>query len=459
VSYASVHLVGAKNGRKIGMMSNIAAMPVENSKKTLLWFTNNLRTHDSFYWQHISPQDQVVAVYCIEPSWLKTTEWGWKKMEVFRAQFMLETLNDLQQRLAEFNIALYVFIGSAVDVIPLIHQDFEFDTIVSQQHWTEEETLREDAIKQALPQLKWLQDYDRLLIQPQDLPFSIRNIPNVFTKFRRAVEDQLIIKPPIDDAIRLNALTLLPYNTPIPSLTDLGYSAYTVDTRSACQINGGEQAALNHVSNYLWDQQQILSYKLTRNELIGKDYSSKFSPWLANGSLSVRTLYQQLKLFEQQVTANESTYWMFFELLWRDYFSYISLKSGRALFKLDGILAVQYPWVIDKKLIQKWINGTTEYDFVNANMIEIAKTGWMSNRGRQNVASYWAKEKQQDWRIGASYFEAMLIDYDVHSNYGNWNYLAGVGNDPRNRQFNIKTQTQRYDPQRAFCDLWLSSRD
>jgi deoxyribodipyrimidine photo-lyase len=304
-----------------------------------------------------------------------------------------------------------------------------------------------------------LQDYDRLLIQPQDLPFSIRNIPNVFTKFRRAVEDQLIIKPPIDDAIRLNALTLLPYNTPIPSLTDLGYSAYTVDTRSACQINGGEQAALNHVSNYLWDQQQILSYKLTRNELIGKDYSSKFSPWLANGSLSVRTLYQQLKLFEQQVTANESTYWMFFELLWRDYFSYISLKSGRALFKLDGILAVQYPWVIDKKLIQKWINGTTEYDFVNANMIEIAKTGWMSNRGRQNVASYWAKEKQQDWRIGASYFEAMLIDYDVHSNYGNWNYLAGVGNDPRNRQFNIKTQTQRYDPQRAFCDLWLSSRD
>jgi deoxyribodipyrimidine photolyase len=154
VSYASVHLVGAKNGRKIGMMSNIAAMPVENSKKTLLWFTNNLRTHDSFYWQHISPQDQVVAVYCIEPSWLKTTEWGWKKMEVFRAQFMLETLNDLQQRLAEFNIALYVFIGSAVDVIPLIHQDFEFDTIVSQQHWTEEETLRSPTAAQVVARLR-----------------------------------------------------------------------------------------------------------------------------------------------------------------------------------------------------------------------------------------------------------------------------------------------------------------
>ena len=441
------------------MMSNIAAMPVENSKKTLLWLTNNLRTHDSFYWQHIRPQDQVVAVYCIEPSWLEKTEWGWKKMEVFRAQFLLETLTDLQQRLAEFNIALYVFKGSAVDVIPSLYKDFEFDTVLSQQHWTEEETSREEAIKQKLPQLKWLQDYDRFLIQPEHLPFSVANIPSVFTQFRHAVEANLMINPPTNDAIRLNTITTLPHNTVIPSLAELGYSPFIVDERSACQIKGGEQEALSHVKNYLWGQQHILSYKLTRNELIGSDYSSKFSPWLANGSLSVRTLYHQLKLFEQEVTANESTYWMFFELLWRDYFGYISLKSGSALFKPDGILAVQYQWITDKNLTQKWVSGTTEYDFVNANMIEIAKTGWMSNRGRQNVASYWAKEKQQDWRIGASYFEAMLIDYDVHSNYGNWNYLAGVGNDPRNRRFNITTQTQRYDPQNAYCDLWLSSKD
>ncbi|MBC7752306.1 MAG: DASH family cryptochrome [Candidatus Saccharibacteria bacterium] len=439
-------------------MLNIVAKPVESSKKKLLWLTNNLRTHDSFYWQHMSPQDQVVAVYCIEPTWLQATEWGWKKMEVFRAQFLLETLIDLQQRLADFNIALYVFMTSSVEVIPLLHAQFDFDTILCQQHWTKEETQREDFIKQALPQVKWLQDYDRLLIQPQHLPFAVADIPNVFTKFRLAVEANLIINPPTDDAIRLNSLTLLPYSSAIPSITDLGYHPFTVDVRSACKIKGGEQAALNHVQNYLWEQQHILRYKLTRNRLIGADYSSKFSPWLANGSLSVRTLYQQLRLFEQQVSANESTYWMFFELLWRDYFSYISLKSGSALFKQQGILSIQHSWFSDSELTKQWISGYTEYDFVNANMIELGKTGWMSNRGRQNVASYWAKEKQQDWRIGASYFEAMLIDYDVHSNYANWNYLAGVGNDPRNRKFNIHTQRERYDPQSAYCDLWLSCR-
>jgi len=88
-------------------------------------------------------------------------------------------------------------------------------------------------------------------------------------------------------------------------------------------------------------------------------------------------------------------------------------------------------------------------------MIELQKTGWMSNRGRQNVASYFAKEMELDWRVGAAYFESMLIDYDVHSNYGNWLYVAGVGNDPRDRKFNIALQSKKYDPQYTFQHLWL----
>ncbi len=88
-------------------------------------------------------------------------------------------------------------------------------------------------------------------------------------------------------------------------------------------------------------------------------------------------------------------------------------------------------------------------------MLELEKTGWMSNRGRQNVASYFAKELQLDWRIGAAYFESMLLDYDVHSNYGNWMYVSGVGNDPRDRKFNIKLQAERYDPSGKYQQLWL----
>ena len=93
--------------------------------------------------------------------------------------------------------------------------------------------------------------------------------------------------------------------------------------------------------------------------------------------------------------------------------------------------------------------------FVNANMLELNKTGWMSNRGRQNVASYLAKEINVDWRIGAAYFESLLLDYDVHSNYGNWMYVAGVGNDPRDRKFDVQWQAERYDSNGKFQNLWL----
>jgi deoxyribodipyrimidine photo-lyase len=81
----------------------------------------------------------------------------------------------------------------------------------------------------------------------------------------------------------------------------------------------------------------------------------------------------------------------------------------------------------------------------------------MSNRGRQNVASYLIHDLKVDWRAGAAYFERMLIDYDAASNYGNWLYIAGVGNDPRPfRKFNTKMQQEYYDPEGTFVEKWSS---
>ena len=133
----------------------------------------------------------------------------------------------------------------------------------------------------------------------------------------------------------------------------------------------------------------------------------------------------------------------------------MSLKHGNKLFRIGGILEKDYQWKTNQNKINQWINGETNEPFVNANMIELKKTGWMSNRGRQNVASYFAKNLELDWRIGASYFESVLLDYDVHSNYGNWIYVSGVGNDPRDRKFNVKLQAERYDGNGKFQRLWL----
>jgi deoxyribodipyrimidine photo-lyase len=145
-------------------------------------------------------------------------------------------------------------------------------------------------------------------------------------------------------------------------------------------------------------------------------------------------------------------------LIWRDFFKYTALKYGNSIFKLGGILEKTYAWSTNQKFVQQWVNGETADDFVNANMIELKKTGWMSNRGRQNVASFFAKSQKLDWRIGAAYFESMLIDYDVHSNYGNWMYVSGVGNDPRDRVFNVDLQAERYDANKKYRNQWLQTK-
>ena len=161
--------------------------------------------------------------------------------------------------------------------------------------------------------------------------------------------------------------------------------------------------------------------------------------------------------YENDIEKNESTYWLFFELLWRDFFKYVSMQHRNKFFSKHGIYGNKKVWSQENSKIKSWINGETKETFVNANMRELSSTGFMSNRGRQNVANYLTKELKVDWRIGAEYFEAFLIDYDVHSNYGNWLYNAGIGNDSMPfRKFNPTLQSERYDPNKDYENTWLN---
>lgn len=108
-------------------------------------------------------------------------------------------------------------------------------------------------------------------------------------------------------------------------------------------------------------------------------------------------------------------------------------------------------------MFDQWITAQTANSFINAGMTELSRTGYLSNRMRQIVASYWIYELNGDWRAGASWFESQLIDYDVYSNTGNWLYIAGRGTDPRGgRHFNVAKQEAEHDPDRIYQKQWLS---
>ena len=231
------------------------------------------------------------------------------------------------------------------------------------------------------------------------------------------------------------------------------------DARSVLPFVGGESAALARVEHYVWTTTAVRTYKDTRNGLLGADYSTKLSPWLAFGCISPRTVAAEVRAHEARAGANDSTYWVLFELLWRDYFRFACLAWGPRLFWLWGPRQEpdrSRPWRRDAVYRDAWCLGRTGYPFVDANMRELLLTGFMSNRGRQNVASFFTRDLQMDWRIGAEWFESLLIDHDPGSNYGNWTYVAGVGADPReDRYFSIPKQSRDYDRDGAYMRTWL----
>jgi deoxyribodipyrimidine photo-lyase len=224
----------------------------------------------------------------------------------------------------------------------------------------------------------------------------------------------------------------------------------------------GTTFGLKHINQY-FERKLAHDYKRTRNQLSGVDYSTKFSVWLASGAVSARMIFENLQEFEHDHGANEGTYWIWFELLWRDYFQFLHHRFGAQLYRRSGLRSAdQAPLgsaVIKTseqfETFERWCQGNSGEAFVDAGMRELRLTGYLSNRMRQVTASHLVHELGLDWRAGAAWFESQLIDYDVYSNQGNWLYIAGCGTDPRGgRAMRPDKQAHEHDPLETYRKKW-----
>lgn len=429
-------------------------------KKSIVWFKTDLRLHDNeTLAQAIAQSDEIIPVYCFENEQYKTNEFGFTKIGSFRTQFLLESLQDLDTQLRKLGSGLLILRGNAADEIIKVAEQYGVRKVFAKKEVAYEEKKTEAELEEKLWKINCtLETYSTsTLYHAADLPFSIKDIPDVFTNFRKKAEKDAAIRPVVDAPTHIVSPTIKPLY--LPTVQQLGLVALPKDARQAIDFKGGEREGYKRLHYYFTETKAIATYKETRNELIGANYSSKFSAWLALGCLSPREIYYELKKYEAQYGENKSTYWLVFELMWRDYFRFMMKKHRNSFFMQAGIKTgetVLNPH--NHATLQQWINGQIGVDFIDANMLELKLTGFMSNRGRQNVASYLVNDLKLDWRYGAAYFEQQLIDYDVCSNWGNWAYLAGVGNDPRgNRYFNIEKQANDYDANKAYRKLWLNT--
>ncbi|HMQ60500.1 MAG TPA: DASH family cryptochrome [Flavilitoribacter sp.] len=430
-------------------------------RRAIVWFRQDLRLHDNeALLDALKSADEVIPVYVFDPRIFKgKTKYGFPKTGSFRAKFILESVIDLRASLQAIGSDLWVRIGKPEEVIFELARSVKSSWVFCNRERTQEEVLVQDALEKNLWTIGQEIWYSRgkMLLYTADLPFPVPHTPDVFTQFRKEVEKIVPVRDPLPAPDRLPPLsTRLDYG-PMPDLRDLGHATPPEPAGASNQFKGGEKAALERLRYYIHDSLLVDRYKETRNQLLGMDYSSKFSPWLSQGCLSPKLIYSEIKRHEQAHGENESTYWLVFELLWRDFFRFMAKKHGNKIFREEGITGKKdHNWTEDWDLFSKWAEGQTGIPFIDANMRELRQTGFMSNRGRQNAASFLVKDLNINWLMGAEYFESLLVDYDPCSNYGNWNYIAGVGSDPReDRYFNIHSQSKRYDPKGDYIRFWV----
>ncbi len=417
----------------------------------IYWFRNDLRLSDNpSLSQACLNADRLFPIYFHQPEG-ELNVYGIERMGGYRKQFLRQSLDDLRGQLQELGSNLYEFNGSPAEVVPRLAASLNVNAIYCEQIEAPEELKQVALLREAGLDVR--EFWQSSMLDPQYLPFGVQDMPDMFTQFRRAVEGV---------GLRFaNPLTTLKALPPLPSIKDFGELVTEVvlaHGQIQLDYSGGESHARAHLEQYL-ERRLPDTYKETRNQLIGLDYSSKFSPWLALGCISARVLAAELAAYEKRYGANDGTYWLWFELLWRDYFRFLHFKFGSRLYRARGLGdLVVAPFNSDK--FNQWRSGNTGESFIDAGMRELSMSGYLSNRMRQIVASYWIYDLQGDWRAGAAWFEAQLIDYDVYSNQGNWLYIAGRGTDPRGgRPFNVTKQTQDHDPQAKYRRLWLEHNE
>ena len=418
----------------------------------IYWHRNDLRVHDNeCLKQCVEDYDQVIPLFIVDENHYREMPQGFKKIGVTRYRYLCDTISVLRESYKNMGGQLVIRKGDAATEVKKIINQYDVTAIIYQKEIASEEVNDENDIREVAVDLGCVTKsvWGRTLYHLDDIPYTTDKIPLTSKAFRintsKATEPRKLIPTPS----RVN----IPQDLEVgfmPSEKEMGYSDEEIIYSKRTHYPAGEKAALERLEYYTFKSQLVTSYKWTRNKSLGMDYSSKLSPYLALGSLSPRMIYHQVKKYEKEVKRNISTWWLIFEIVWRDFFAFKTLRVGSALFNNGGIRNKDTEWNYDMRLFKRWRDGDTGIPFLDAHLKELAATGFMSNRGRVNAASFFTRDYKIDWRWGASWFEHCLIDYDVYANWMNWHTQAFdiYYTNPVN-------QAVKYDKKGEYTLKWL----
>ncbi len=397
-------------------------------RKILVWFRNDLRLHDNgVLVEAIAKSDEILLVYVFDPRQFEQTPYYSLKTGTTRTKFLIESVASLKKSFQALNGDLLVLVGLPEEIIPELVEKYEIAEVYHHREVASEETRVSTAVEDALWKLRVnLKHFiGHTLYNKEDLPFPIKDIPDVFSQFKKKTERDALVKPCFETPTNISFSKVEDWGT-IPTVNDL---LPDEKSESINEFLGGEDEALAHLHNYLHAGEGIVLANaiLKKHEIV-----SKLSAWLALGCLSPREVYWKMKDAELQYGVRPYFHQIVLGLLWRDYYRFMFKKYGNTYFQIKGFKSDALPaGDVNLKMFDKWRQGKTGHEEVDGFMKTLNSTGYINQVARQLVATYLVKELAVSWVYGAAHFEEKLIDYSPASNWGNWASVAGVGNDQK----------------------------
>ncbi|KAL5866762.1 hypothetical protein ACKVWC_010656 [Pyricularia oryzae] len=462
---------------------------------------------------------------------------GYWRCGPYRAKFISQAVWDVKNSLESINSGLLLRLGSFQDVLEGLLDGLKARGDTCSVWMVGEEGLEEIQDEISISNVCRTRGYDfkklvdeKYFIDDRDLNFAEpQELPGIFTDYRKSVEplrerprkslptpekDSLPPFPEPDTIAEQSRPFSIPdtyegFETallkPVKDFSGAPFPEHAENATTAHPFKGGETAGQERLQ-YVMSSGIIKDYKTSRNGLIGPDFSTKLSAYLAQGCITARQIHESLLAYEDGSAAeleeiegygqgeNINTKSVREELMWRDYMRLYARKIKEKLYSVEGprggrnydssnsgevvdsgsppiakkvIWKTPDPATADprqipepekiKVCLDRFLAGTTGLGLIDASMRELMHTGYTSNRARQNAANFLAKHLGIDWRWGAEWYEMLLVDYDVCSNWANWQYVAGVGNDPRGeaRIFNPVKQAFDYDKEGAYVKMWV----
>lgn len=407
-------------------------------QRIIWWLRRDLRVTDNITLDYARRDAaSVIPIFILDPRLLNSA-----KLAPARKQFLFDSLADLDARLRERGGRLILRRGDPARELARLVRETQADAVYFHRDYTPFARARDARVVDALNALGARVEMfdDNYLAAPEQVLKDDGSPYTVFTRFRLRFAERVIIPN--------RCATRGELNTP-RELASLELPRVERDDRFA---RGGETEALKLARAFIRRDDGLARYKDGR-DFLARDATSHLSPHLHFGTVSVRELARAAR---EADTGEQGKTWLD-ELVWREFYAnmlWYFPHAARGAFRreYEHIL-----WENDAEKFAAWCAGCTGYPIVDAGMRQLNATGWMRNRARMIVASFLTKDLLIDWRWGEEYFLQNLIDGDVASNNGGWQWAAGTGTDaqPFFRIFNPLLQGARFDPDGAYVKQWI----